>query len=175
MSTPVRSGYYRFGVGVPVAVGLGVGVADMHSVPDSTSFPGRFEVANVSVQGLGVVINGWEADYKAWSQRDLRRETLRLLVGRRRLLQRPARRRANLRAGPNRSYRRRHQFRAGSGGLCRLYFHRYQRSGLQIPKKQLISFHFLSPQCQPIVLALGSSEELPVRHRRPYSLLIAGS
>ena len=34
---------------------------------------------------------GWEADYKAWSQRDLRREALRLLVGRRRLLQRPAR------------------------------------------------------------------------------------
>jgi putative transposase len=34
---------------------------------------------------------GWEADYKAWSQRDLRREALRLLVGRRRLLQCPAR------------------------------------------------------------------------------------
>jgi hypothetical protein len=34
---------------------------------------------------------GWEADYKAWSQRDLRREALRLLVGRRCLLQRPTR------------------------------------------------------------------------------------
>ena len=33
----------------------------------------------------------WEADYKAWSQRDLRREALCLLVGRRRILQRPAR------------------------------------------------------------------------------------
>jgi putative transposase len=29
---------------------------------------------------------GWESDYKVWSQRDLRRETLRLLVGGRRLL-----------------------------------------------------------------------------------------
>ena len=34
---------------------------------------------------------GWEADYKAWSQRDSEPEALCLLVGRRRLLQRPAR------------------------------------------------------------------------------------
>jgi putative transposase len=47
---------------------------------------------------------GWEADYKAWSQRDLAPKALRLLVGRRRLLQCPARRGTNLRAGLDRSY-----------------------------------------------------------------------
>ena len=53
--------------------------------------------------------SSWEADYKAWSQRDSQSEALRLLVGRRRLFQRPARRRANLRAGLDRSHRGWHQ------------------------------------------------------------------
>jgi hypothetical protein len=52
MSTPVRSGYYGDGD----TDGDGDGVADVHAVSDSTSFPGRFVDAAVSVQGLGVVI-----------------------------------------------------------------------------------------------------------------------
>ena len=48
--------------------------------------------------------SSWETDYKAWSQRDLSREALRLLVGRRGLFQRSTRRRANLCAGLDRSH-----------------------------------------------------------------------
>ena len=59
--------------------------------------------------------SSWETDYKAWSQRDLSRKALRLLVGRRGLFQRPTRRRANLCAGLDRSHRGWHQ-RIVSGG-----------------------------------------------------------
>src|ERR1700675_1399241 len=42
--------------------------------------------SGLSASNIVRLKSGWETDYKVWCQRDLRRETLRLLVGRRRLL-----------------------------------------------------------------------------------------